>query len=139
MQTKRLVLLIFIAALAVALFALNRIALDNYYYWLYWWYDIMMHFLGGCIVGGLAAWAALRRDESLSLRQTLIFTLASIVVIGVGWELFEYFTGQYVGQQGIVLDTTLDLVMDTLGALTTAAILYALSVKRTLSVQEPMV
>ncbi len=117
MNGKRLVILFCLAALAAVVFVLNKVAMTYYLYFFYWWYDIMMHFLGGVVIGGIAAWSAYRFAAPMSLRKFIFIALLSIAAVGIGWEVFEYLTGQYVGQQSIVLDTTLDLLMDTLGAI----------------------
>jgi uncharacterized membrane protein YjdF len=127
MQIKRFMLLLVVAALAAAVFVLNSIALEHHLYWTYWWYDIMMHFLGGCAVGGMTAWIVLRLKSSLSWRHVAIATFVSIMVIGIGWEVFEYMTGQFIGQEDVVVDTVMDLVLDTLGALVTAFMVYAIT------------
>lgn len=127
MQIKRLMLLCMLAALAAGIFMLNQLALEHYLYFFYWWYDIMMHFLGGLLIGGLAAWGALRFDGDARWGRVLIVTLVSIAAVGIGWEIFEYATGQYIGQESIVLDTAVDLVMDVVGAVAAAWSLYRLS------------
>lgn len=120
-------MLIGLAALAAVIFILNEIAATYYLYWLYWWYDVMMHFLGGVMIGGLAAWGALRFDIASRLSRLLLITLVAIIAVGTGWEIFEYLTGQYIGQHSIVFDTTVDFIMDTLGALLAALLVWKLS------------
>jgi hypothetical protein len=117
MYSRRLAMLIALAALAAAVFVLDRIAAAHYLYWVYWWYDIMMHFLGGVLIGGLATWVFLYRKPSSSLAHVCAITFGAILLVGLGWEWFEYSTGQYVGQPGVAFDTTLDLVMDVIGAM----------------------
>lgn len=117
MHGKRLVMPLGLAALSAAIFILNEIAAVNHLYWVYWWYDIMMHFLGGFLIGGLSAWGARRFDETMTFSRVVVVVLVAVALVGVGWEVFEYLTGQYAGQPGIVADTILDLVMDVLGAL----------------------
>ena len=129
MQTKRVLILIAFAALAGLVFILNEIAGAYYLYFFYWWYDIMMHFLGGVLIGGLAAWGALRRDETATLPHVMLVMLAAILAVGIGWEIFEYATGQYVGQKSIIADTTIDLIMDVLGAALAALLVYKMSVR----------
>ena len=127
MQTRRTVTIIAFAALAAVVFVLHSIGTTNYLYWVYWWYDIMMHSLTGFVVGGLASWVIFRQFEMISLPCALAWTFGITLAIGVGWEFFEYFTDQYIGQAGIVLDTTLDLILDVTGALLSGALVYKFS------------
>lgn len=103
--------------LAGAVFILNKLAITHFLYWRFWWYDIMMHFLGGTLIGGLSVWGASYFRPSLSRRQLLYVGLIGIAAVGIGWEFFEFFTGQYVGQANIAMDTMQDLIMDTLGTI----------------------
>lgn len=110
--TRTLIGLLIIAG---AFFVLNQIALADFLYWRFWWYDVMMHFLGGVVNGGFAVWIAARFFPNMSRRQLFFVGLAAIAVIGVGWEVFEFFTGQYIDQANVAADTAQDLLMDTLG------------------------
>lgn len=127
MHRKRLVMLLCLAALAAVVFILNQLAVEYYLYWVYWWYDIPMHFLGGALIGGLAAWGVLSWKSNLTLGATFAYTMAAIALVGIGWEAFEYLTGQYAGQPGIVFDTTLDLIMDIIGASLAALLIHRAS------------
>ena len=109
----RLAALLALLALVSVLGLLQIIALQEFLYWRIWWFDLIMHFLGGIILGGIAVFfftyiAPLRR---------FAFPVFLIVLIGVGigWEVLEFSTGMYTSQN-YTLDTALDLLMDTLGA-----------------------
>lgn len=79
----------------------------------------MMHFLTGLVVSGFAIWMFVRftSPSRLQVQRTLCVAISAVLIIGIGWEFFEYFNGMYVGQVNIVRDTIGDLIMDTLGAL----------------------
>lgn len=82
-------------------------------YWHLWWLDIPMHFAGGMWAGLCGAWILVRRGQPFSLLWCLIFAL----LVGVGWEIFEYIEGiTYPRHFGYSFDTAKDLVMDLLGA-----------------------
>lgn len=135
MQTGTTRTLIGLLILAGALFILNEVAVERFLYWRFWWYDIMMHLLGGVVIGGIAAWMQLRLFPAASSRTTVITVLASIVVVGVGWEIFEYLIDPtYAEQANIVFDTVLDLIMDMLGALAAALVITAIGRRRLLDV-----
>jgi len=79
----------------------------------------MMHFLGGFLVAGLALWMYARffKDTPYRARHVWYVAIGAGVIVGIGWEVFEYLTGALI-QTGVdlVIDTILDLVMDTVGA-----------------------
>lgn len=119
-EKRKNILLLALLVIAFVVLTLDRIAQDNYLYWAYWWYDIMMHFLGGFLVAGIALWFLARfSDESMrTARRALYVAIITAIIIGIGWEIFEYFSGALLQQNGsIVGDTALDLVMDVVGAL----------------------
>lgn len=93
---------------------MHCIALMFSLYWVYLWLDIPMHILGGATV---ALWYQsrflLRRFErklSFGLTATIVFALA----VGGVWEVYEYFVDPVLTEFGV--DTLVDLVMDTVGA-----------------------
>ena len=105
-----------VLALVVALFQF----LANYFYlyWLWWWADVVMHFLGGLLVSGFVLWW-IRFEVPVHLRKRLpVFLTAFAVIVGVGvsWEIFEYVTNSYASAN-YTLDTTFDLAMNIVGML----------------------
>lgn len=109
------------AFLLLALIALlHSAAVVLYIYWSVWWFDILMHFLGGAWVGLMALWLfglPGMRARFRKLKSPLAAVLASAVLVGVVWELFEYATDVTFTAEGYAADTALDLVMDIVGAL----------------------
>ena len=83
------------------------------YYYFFTWFDIVTHLVGGLWAGFLAAWLF------VLLRKPPRFfpCLMVIIVIGVGWEIFEATTG-ITNFPADALDTIKDLIMDTLGGTT---------------------
>jgi len=97
-----------LAALVLAslLAYLQYTALANLLYWYYPWFDTLMHFLGGLTVAtfGIAL---------LDKKRALAF-IVGMLAIAVGWELFEL--GIHTEREAnFTFDTSLDLLMDTLG------------------------
>lgn len=97
---------------------LHWIASYEGYYWTVYWYDFMMHFLGGAWVALVTLWVsetsygAFLRPYA-SVRNLLIFTFA----FGVAWEILELALGfTYLDMAGYAWDTTHDLIMDVFGA-----------------------
>jgi len=99
----------------VIIFVLHLISLRNDYYWLIWWYDIMMHFLGGVWVVLVLIW--LNQLKAAAVVLTFKRVLTTIVVVGLAWEIYELLFNQtFIDAKGYGLDTVLDLIMNTVGA-----------------------
>lgn len=105
----RLVWLLGALVLCAALAALNIIAQEYYLFWRYEWFDVPMHYLGGLAIGVFLIGFLIRF-------RPLLFSL-SFLAIAVGWEIFEFVFG-LPKETNYVFDTALDLLMDTMGAVT---------------------
>ncbi len=119
MEKSKKQLFIFNILLIIIIAILNKVALNFFLYWKWWWFDIMMHFLGGLWVGGATLWVYyfsgyFRANQNKKI--LLWLSIISVVVIGVGWEVFEFVTAIEIFSDGYVGDTILDLIMDTTGA-----------------------
>src|SRR3989344_6613275 len=93
-----------------------------------WWYDVMMHGLGGLWVGlFFLAWhKSTPFLPSDTLRQ-VIRLLGLVLFVGLMWEMFEagfdYTIGPQIGfgplwgdpRQGVLFDSAEDLVLDVAG------------------------
>ncbi|HEY4473712.1 MAG TPA: hypothetical protein VI957_00950 [Candidatus Paceibacterota bacterium] len=119
----RTIFLIGIAILALVVFILQTYALDLYLYlylylyWTFWWFDILMHGLGGALIGALALWFFVFEFRG-RLDRLLLLSLGSVLVVGILWEIFEKVIGWQVDRSlaDYVLDTAGDLTMDIIGA-----------------------
>jgi len=103
--------------LLVVVAALHIFALEFSLYWLYSWFDIMVHFLGGVFVGLSALWFFFQSGYTMtrqSIQNVILVAGGSIIFIGVGWEIFEVLAGIPI-EENFVLDTIIDLIMDALG------------------------
>jgi len=91
-----------------------------FWYWTLWWFDILMHFLGGVWVGLSALWffylSGYVVRPKTDFKTMFLFVLASIIAIGVLWEIFEFAVGAY-DKANYALDTTIDLTMDIIGSM----------------------
>lgn len=108
-----------IAGLALIVAGLHLAAHQFFLYWTFWWYDIMMHGLGGLLIGLLAGWIIVFPWRGLPLSRPL-FIIVLTLAIGVMWEIFEYVIGSpayYSSFSSYALDTIFDILMDTAGAL----------------------
>ncbi len=99
---------------------LNWYANAHHLYFQFWWFDIVMHFLGGVFSGLAVLWAyhyfCMRICDQRKARLFLV-ALMGTLIIGVAWEVFEGVAGIHLIEAHIVSDTLMDLLMDSLGAL----------------------
>lgn len=87
---------------------LDRIAFQHYFYWRFGWFDILMHLIGGLAIGLVSAYVFWEWDKAyyeneenhdpakLSWKHFTLFNLAFILVIGLGWEIFEVIADRIV-------------------------------------------
>lgn len=86
--------------------------LEFFLFWKLWWFDILLHFLGG-------VWAALASAWFLSVMERtpqLFSVVLCALLIAIGWEVFEFVLG-FPREEAYVFDVTLDIVMGVLGGL----------------------
>ena len=111
---KRRRSLLYIAfTLALLICFLNYLAIMLYLYWTSFWYDYMMHFLGGVSIAVMAMWLLGVNERN---RKNFWPVLIVVMAVGVGWEIFEYFIKAVPSPlQSYKVDTTHDLIMDAIG------------------------
>jgi VanZ family protein len=100
--------------------SLHFIASAFYYYWTVSWFDNLMHFLGGFSMGLLSLWiiygSGIIKKIVPEKKQAIITSLICVMVIGVGWEIFEYANGLTQSTESYPLDIMHDLISDFIGA-----------------------
>ncbi|MHB1330426.1 MAG: hypothetical protein ACYCY6_00450 [Minisyncoccota bacterium] len=120
MTNHRLLTVTFIFVVAVGL--LHQLGSIYALYWDIAWFDTMVHFVGGLSMGFLFLWvwnvSGFVGKSIPTRRISLISVFVFVAIVGIGWELFEYFfnianptKGNYIG------DTTLDLFADLCGGI----------------------
>ena len=123
----------FILILIIAI--LHELALNFFLYWKFWWFDILMHFLGGLWIGLISLWFYFLSGyvKYTKKRITFIFVLSSVsvLVVGIAWELFELLV-EFDFSSEYLFDTISDLILDILGALTASIILINIDRKEIL-------
>lgn len=97
--------------LLIAVLHLSALALSLY--WLYPWFDVLLHFLGGVWVFLALVWLA----ERFRVPYRVFLVFLGVLFVGVGWEVFELLAG-IPREANFVLDTSIDLLMDSLGGIT---------------------
>ena len=104
---KRLAVIIFL------IFILNFTAHLFYWYYTIWYFDIVMHFLGGFFIALLVFWIFPTQKFS---GNYLFKIILGLFVIGVGWEVFEIiFKNIIAGEIFNPLDTVSDIFCDLAG------------------------
>lgn len=100
-----------------------------------WWYDSMLHILGGVWVGNLFIYIFSEKLEIFNIRENFFYTLSVILgfvaLIGICWEFYEFIFDLTLGakyalplaQPGIS-DTMKDFANDLIGGTITAIIYY---------------
>jgi len=99
----------------ILLFVLNVVANYLSLYWIYKWFDIPMHFIGGAIVS--CGWYVIVAWYKKDLRFRWIQALIGSFVIGFAWEVIEYISHVAQLVPHYYLDSAKDLCMDMLGGL----------------------
>lgn len=91
-----------------------------YFYWIYWWYDIVLHFIVPMAGGFGIYWGIFR--SGLIFRRTFSGTLvpftivfSCVMAVVIGWEMFEYINGMTDSTEGYRLDTINDLIFGGIG------------------------
>jgi L-cystine uptake protein TcyP (sodium:dicarboxylate symporter family) len=129
MNTKVLIP-IFISAILVLI--LHLIAIAEHLYWKYWWYDNIVHFLGGITIS-LVVLFYLERFQFLKNTSELGymgFGCLGALIVSLLWEFFEYSAGvSFVTANSFVLDTVLDISTGFIGAW--CASMYAYAMRKT--------
>ena len=109
----------------VAIVGFWLIGLRNELFFLYWWRDIPLHFLGGLWVYFLVKYLANISNVNISstwphVSEFAIF-LGFVMLIGVFWEFFELVLDRFIMHNGFTYlsgvyeDTLSDLLCDFFG------------------------
>ncbi len=111
MDTRRLLFLQLFLIGVVA--ALHVVGTALYLYWMFWWYDMLVHFLASIWVALSAVWIT----SHLGLKNVGVWVFLCVVMVSVGWEFFEFKIGatDMADTKGFVVDTILDMTVNMIG------------------------
>jgi hypothetical protein len=116
--------------LILLIFLLNFLAMKFYWYSSIWYFDMLMHFLGGIWLGFISIYIFSLRDNSFESIFKIFFI---VFLVGIGWEAFEILINRLTIQDSFnTLDTVSDVCFDLAGGL--FSIFYFL--KRTIFIKE---
>ncbi len=109
----------YVTYLILFIFIANFLANRFHFYYSIWWFDILMHFLGGAWLGLVFVWFWSKRELSLYFDSLLLFKVVLwILFIGIAWEVFEFYFINYVAQNSFDLaDTLSDILLDLSGGI----------------------
>lgn len=111
MPSGLMILFLFAGALFAAV---HYVAVLASLYWFFWWFDIMMHFWGGLLIG--LGVHALARYSWWPFRPTWIVMILVLAVITGVWEVFEFGVGLY-NPATHFMDTLQDVLIGFSGGL----------------------
>jgi|GEM_PF-370575 len=99
-------------------------SVGSYYswYWVYPWFDVVVHIVSGLWIGLLILWLASVMGQINSLKEykvkSFLIAFVSAVLIGVIWELLENYTQiTFTKANDYNLNTALDIVNDAIGGI----------------------
>ena len=118
---KKCSLLYVTFALVILLGFVHFVAESLYLYWTVWWLDNIVHALAGFTIGLFIIWflfySSIFYKRSPTILESILNALLYVIIIGIGWEIFEYVNGITQSTEGYTLDIVHDLIADALGAI----------------------
>ncbi len=109
------------AILYVVIGIMNFIGNKIFLYWTTWWYDMILHFLAGFVIGMTAILflQTFSRAFQINNRKVILASVLFTLAIGLLWEYFELYFEITSFTDGITFwtDTSSDIILDTLGGL----------------------
>jgi hypothetical protein len=88
---------------------LDKVAFHYYFYWRFFWFDIMMHLIGGIAIGLVSAYVygGWKKEKILKVSNEttvapidkklfFLINFCFILITGLGWEIFEIWADRIV-------------------------------------------
>ncbi len=105
-----------LVSLMFFIFIANSLALKFYWYSLVWYFDIIMHTLGGMWVGMFFLYVFERREYKPLTIGLFLRVMACVLLVGLLWEMYEFYIFQHLSRNTFDLtDTLSDVGFDLLG------------------------
>ena len=99
-------------------------SVGSYYslYWVYSWFDIVVHIVAGLWIGLVFLWLASVFGQVNSLKEykakSFLIAFVSAIFVGIVWELLEnFFQVTFTKASGYSLNTAMDIFNDGVGGL----------------------
>lgn len=108
--------IIFLLLAWAAFLATHQVFLFFDFFWLFWWADILLHIAGGALV--VWSWYTIERTQTFPRTMALRYhhPLFVLLVMMIGWEIFEYAFG-IANTTNYIADTAQDFLFGALGGL----------------------
>jgi len=115
----------------ITLITLHAVGSYFSWYWVYPWFDLIVHTVSGLWVASVILWLASVLGQINSLKEykvkSFLIAFLAALLFGIAWEVFEN-VSQIVSTNasGYALNTALDLICDGFGGL----LAYSYFIKR---------
>lgn len=90
-----------------------------YFHWTIWWYDVILHHLGGACAGTafLYSYYDLFKISKFNKQGAIKLVFLFVLFVGVVWEIYELIHGDSSFSDGVFYyrDTFSDLIADSAG------------------------
>lgn len=114
---KERTLLIFTLLLSVLVLVLHTRGLHGFYYWKYFWYPLLVHFLTGFTVGLLLFILLSQFEPAMSAHHIAIAVVSCVFFVALAWEVFEFANGLTLTPVHYLFDTFKGITMGVVGSL----------------------
>lgn len=94
------------------IFITDLLAKGFYWYYSISWFDMLMHFLGGFWVGLFFLYVFYDKNQ---FSKKLLAVILGVLLIGVLWEVFEFFLNVIAHDTFSIADTLSDIFFDLVG------------------------
>jgi hypothetical protein len=126
-QTKLFKLISLLLIIIAVLFFID---INFYLSWIFWWYDMVLHFLAGVIIG-LSTIIIFHKAFDSGIMYYFKLVLMAVItafLIGMLWEILELNLNLTSFSDGVayITDTVSDLILDMFGAL--VGVLYGIEI-----------
>jgi len=116
----------FLFLLLLVIATLEFIGLDRLWLFVFWWFDLVLHFLGGVWVSGMALWffflSGYVQSPPRTVPKVAGVAAASFLIVGTGWEIFEFLAGAiFATEVEYFFDTATDMLIGLLGGVLIAS------------------
>lgn len=105
--------------LLVAIGAINFLGDLFYFHWIYWWYDVVLHFISGiCVAMAFLVVGMNYFGFSIDKKKKIILlSFGAVLLVGLLWEVFELKVGFTYLSDGMYYwrDTISDIFADVSG------------------------
>lgn len=102
--------------LSVIIVILNIYAGKYFWYWRFWWFDLVMHFTGGVTVALMLSYFSqvFGLKEKIKTFSLILFSTLFIITI---WEIMEFFIDANLFGKNYFFDTITDIFIALVGAI----------------------